>query len=68
MEGIYVFILVILFVIIVSMFFFAWQTKVGTTKNAKEMKTTLEKIQSSMYTQLSIITNFFKSLKSIFSR
>ena len=68
MEGIYVFILIILCVVILSLFFFVWRINIGTSKSAGEMKTTLENIQTSVYAQLSILTNFLKPLLSFFRR
>ena len=65
MEGIYVFILIILIIALVSIFFFVWQMNIGTRKNAGQLKANLETAQSYISVRMSI-TNFLQSVISFF--
>jgi cell shape-determining protein MreC len=64
MEGIYIFILIILVIAIFSMFFIVWKTKLGVTKTSKELGSGLKNAQKPFYTPMSLISNFFKFLLS----
>jgi cell shape-determining protein MreC len=64
MEGIYIFILIILVIAIFSMFFIVWKTKLGVIKTSKELGLELKNVQKPFYTPMSLISNFFKFLLS----
>jgi len=68
MEGIYIFVLIILIVAIMSMFLFVWQLNIGTRKNAGEIRTNLQNVQNLISVRmgtsnlLNSILSFFKGL------
>lgn len=68
MDGLYTFVVIIFIVILISMVFLIWRVNVGITKTTGELRTTLENLQASAYAPLSILSNFFKSLSSLFHR
>jgi hypothetical protein len=66
MAGIYILVFVVFVVILLAIFFFVWQLRIGTGETAKELGTKLETARRPFYAPLSFIYNFFKFLASLF--
>ena len=66
MAGIYIFVFVMFVVLLIAIFFFVWQARVGTSETARELKGKLETVQRPSFSPLGLINNFFKFLSSLF--
>jgi hypothetical protein len=66
MAGIYILVFVMFVVLLIAIFIFVWQARVGTSETAKELGGKLQTAQRPSFSPLSIINNFIKFLSSLF--
>ncbi len=67
MEKIFLGIVIFAIIFILLLTFFIIRVSSNVTENARELRTTLEKVQAPIYSPLGIVVSFFKFLLSFFS-
>jgi len=66
MSGIYVLVFMVFVVLLIAIFFFVWQARVGTSKTAKELGGKLQTAQRPSFSPLGLLNDFFKFLSTLF--